>query len=49
MEDILHGLLESGPNVFKTERHNLVCESAPRGGECFLVLIGMPNLNLVIP
>lgn len=41
--------MESGSSIFKTEWHNLVCQSAPRGGECNFVSISMSYLNLVIP
>ena len=49
MEDVVHGPLEGGGDMFKTERHNLVCECTPRGCKRCFVLICMVNLNLVVP
>jgi hypothetical protein len=43
-----HGTLKGFSDVFKVERHFLICESTPRTNKCHLVLILKFNLNLVI-
>ena len=48
MEAIHHGALESGSSVLQTKGHYSICECAPQGCECSLVMIFFPNLNLVI-
>lgn len=49
MENVVHGPLEGGAIIFKTEIHDLVHECTQMGCECSFVLICMVNLYLVIP
>ena len=48
METICHGVLEGGSNIFKVEGHDSICECAPWGCECSLVMILFLDVNLVI-
>ena len=48
VEAVCHGVLEGGSSVFQAKGHDLICECAPRGCECSLVMIFFPDLNLVI-
>ena len=43
-----HGTLEGGSNDLQNRGHYLICECAPRGCECSLVMILFLDLNLVI-
>ena len=47
-ETMCHGTLEGGSNDLQNRGHYLICECAPRGRECSLVMIFFPDLNLVI-
>jgi hypothetical protein len=44
-----HSLLEGSSDIFKVERHILVCESTPRENKFHLMLVLGLNINLVIP
>ena len=48
MKHVRHSSLKSGSNIFKTERHFLVSEGAPKTNESSLVLILRFNLDLVV-
>jgi len=48
MEYVVHSTLEGGADIFKTERHNLVCECTLRGCEFCFLLVCMANLDLVV-
>ena len=48
MECVRHGPLESGPNIFKAEKHFPISEGAPRENEGGLVLIFKLDLDLII-
>ena len=47
-EVVCHGVLESGSSVFQAKGHDSVCEGAPWGCECHLVMVFFPDLDLVI-
>ena len=49
MEAVCHGALEGGSSVFQAEGHDLVCEGAPWGYECHLIMVFFLDLDLVTP
>lgn len=48
MEEDRHGPLICRPCILKTERHNFVGKSTPRGSEGSLLTIFYGHLNLVV-
>jgi hypothetical protein len=48
VKNVCHSPLESCASVFYTKRHEMICKSTPRGGQCGFVLIGWVYLDLVI-
>jgi len=48
MEDVVHGLLKGGANIFKAEGKYMIGKCAPWGSKGCFVLIGMSYMNLVI-
>jgi len=48
MECVRHGLLESGPSIFKAKRHFPISEGAPRANEGGLMLIFTLDMDLII-
>jgi hypothetical protein len=48
MKSESNGMLEGCSDVFKAERHFLVCKSTPRTYKCRLVLVLRFDLDLVI-
>ena len=45
---VCHGALEGGSNIFHPKGHDSICECAPRGCECSLVMILFLDMDLVI-
>ena len=48
VEAVCHGVLEGGSNVFQAKGHDLICECAPWGCECHLIMVFFLDLDLVI-
>ena len=48
IEAVCHGALEGGSSIFQAKGHDSICEGAPWGCECALVMIFFSDLDLVI-
>ena len=48
VEAVCHGMLEGGSSIFEAKGHESVCECAPWGCECRLIMVFFPDLDLVI-
>ena len=47
-EIMCHGTLEGGSRFLQTKGHYSICECAPQGCKCSLVMIFFLDLNLVV-
>ena len=48
MEVVCHGTMEGGSRIFEAKGHDSVCECAPWGCECCLIMVLFLDLELVI-
>ena len=45
---LCRGALEGGSSIFQAKGHDSICECAPWGCECRLIMVFFPDLDLVI-